>query len=151
MAQAMVEFSLALPILLLVMYGLIESGRLLFLYASVVSAARQAVRYGSATGVNPSGSTPYYNDCAGIREAAKRLGFIQPFSDSDIEIRYDNGPDATYPWSQPTCPIVDTNNPPQHPANGDRIYVRVSTQYAPIVPLVPSNPSRSRPQAGARC
>ena len=42
-AQAMVEFALALPILLMVMYGLIESARLIFMYASVVSAARQAV------------------------------------------------------------------------------------------------------------
>ncbi len=128
----MVEFGLALPILLLVMYGLIESGRLLFIYASVVSAARQAVRYGSATGLNPAG-VAYYNDCAGIRAAAKSLGFIQSFSDSNIQIRYDNGPDATNPWSQSTCPITST----QHPVNGDRIYVRVFTQYAPIVPLVP--------------
>ncbi len=138
-AQAMVEFSLALPILLLVMYGLIETGRLVFLYASVVTAARQAVRYGSATGLNPAG-TPYYNDCTGIRNAAKSLGFIQPFSDSNIQIHYDNGPDAAHSWTQATCPIIDTNNPPAHPANGDRIYVRVSTQYAPIVPLVPFRP-----------
>lgn len=131
----MVEFGLALPVLLLVMYGLIESGRLLFLYASVVSAARQAVRYGSATGLNTSG-TPYYNDCAGIRSTAKGFGFIQPFSDSNIQIGYDNGPGASTPWSQTTCPIASS----QHPANGDRINVRVSTQYAPIVPLVPFRP-----------
>ncbi|MGE5251945.1 MAG: TadE family protein, partial [Bacteroidota bacterium] len=53
-AQAMVEFALALPILLLVVYGLLESGRLLFIYASVVTAARQAARYGSATGLTPA-------------------------------------------------------------------------------------------------
>src|SRR5512143_342944 len=88
-AQAMVEFELALPILLLVMYGLIESGRLLFIYASVVSAARQAVRYGSVTGDNGSG-TPYYDDCAGITAAANRLGFLQSFS--TIAISYDAGP-----------------------------------------------------------
>src|SRR5512143_3462477 len=88
-AQAMVEFALALPILLMVMYGLIESARLIFMYASVVSAARQAVRYGSVTGDNGSG-TPYYNDCDGIRGAAKRLGFLQSYSDADIQISYDN-------------------------------------------------------------
>lgn len=131
-AQAMVEFALALPILLLVMYGLIETGRLVFLYASVVSAARQAARYGSATGDNASG-TPYYDDCQGIRAAAKNLGFIQPFSDANIQIDYDNGPGATTPWAQPTCPITTAG----HPINGDRINVRVSTQYSPIVPLVP--------------
>ncbi len=131
----MVEFGLALPILLLVMYGLIETGRLVFMYASVVSAARQAVRYGSATGNNAAG-TPYYNDCTGIRAAAKGLGFIQPFNDSDIQISYDNGPGAANPWTQATCPITST----EHPVNGDRIWVSVSTQYSPIVPLVPFRP-----------
>jgi len=131
-AQAMVEFGLALPILLMVMYGLIESGRVLFMYASVVSAARQAVRYGSVTGDNGSG-TPYYNDCAGIRNAAKRLGFLQPISDSDIQISYDTGPGTA---ALSGCPLATSG----HPANGDRINVQVSTDFSPIVPLVPFEP-----------
>lgn len=128
-AQAMVEFALALPILLLVMYGLIETGRLAFIYASVVSAARQAARYGSATGDNVAG-TPYYDDCEGIRQAAKGLGFIQPFSDSDIQIQYDEGPGTT---PHDGCPFDEIGRP----INGDRINVTVSTRYSPIVPLVP--------------
>ena len=74
-AQAMVEFALALPILLLVVYGLLETGRLLFMYASVVTAARQAARYGSASGDNGSGAN-YYDDCSGIQGAANRVAFI---------------------------------------------------------------------------
>ena len=58
-AQAMAEFALALPIMLLVMYGLIETGRVVFIYASVVSAARQAARYGSVSGVNGSAIPPW--------------------------------------------------------------------------------------------
>ena len=85
-AQAMVEFALALPILLLVVYGLIESGRLLFIYASVVSAARQAARYGAASGANAS-AINFYNDCSGIRAAANKLAFMQPFS--SIKIMHD--------------------------------------------------------------
>src|SRR5512135_1252251 len=89
-AQAMVEFALALPILLLVVYGLLETGRLLFMYASVVTAAQQAARYGSASGVIESGTTNYYNDCTGIVAAANRVAFIQTFS--KIDISYDSGP-----------------------------------------------------------
>ena len=132
-AQAMVEFGLVLPILLLIMYGLIESGRLLFMYASVVSAARQAVRYGSVTGDNGSG-TPYYRDCPGIRTAAKRLGFLQGFNDSDILISYDTGPGGTSIGDN-SCNVTAG-----HPVNGDRIGVQVSTDYSPIVPLVPFGP-----------
>lgn len=129
----MVEFGLALPILLLVMYGLIESGRLLFMYASVVSAARQAVRYGSVSGENGAG-VPHFNDCAGIRNAAKRMGFLQPIQDSDILISYDTGPGGSSLAT--SCPVTATG----HPVNGDRITVQVSTDYAPIVPLVRFEP-----------
>lgn len=135
-AQAMVEFALALPVLLLVVYGLIESGRLLFIYASVVTAARQAVRYGSTTGCTPtdcdSGGTPYYNDCSGIRAAAKNVGFIQRFNDSDIQISYDHGPGGGSISSTCTGTVVVANN--------DRIRVVVSAAYSPIVPLVPFQP-----------
>ena len=115
-AQAMVEFALALPVLLLVVYGLIEAGRLLFIYASVVTAARQAVRYGSATGINDSGML-YYKDCSGIAAAANRVAFIAPFS--DIAITYDDGPEA--PGDSGSCPADVPNL-----ANGDRVKVRVS-------------------------
>ena len=129
----MVEFALALPVLLLVIYGLIETGRLLFIYASVVTAARQAARYGSATGVDSSGEH-YYNDCAGIEAAARRLQFIQRFS--SVDISFDNpGPPA---WGPENCPIPASEV--GHPINGDRIRVTVSALYTPIVPLVPIRP-----------
>jgi hypothetical protein len=127
-AQAMVEFGLALPILLLVVYGLIETGRLIFMYASVISAARQAARYGSVTG-DSGGGTAYYNDCAGIVGAAERLAFLQPFS--GVDISYDNGPSPT--WTSSACPITDA----AHPDDGDRIRVQVSTPFDPILPFFP--------------
>ena len=49
-AQAMVEFAIALPVLLLLLFGILETGRFLFIYSSIVTASRQAARYGAATG-----------------------------------------------------------------------------------------------------
>ena len=49
-AQGIVEFALVLPLLLVLMLGIIEVGRLLFIYSSVNSASREAARYGSAAG-----------------------------------------------------------------------------------------------------
>jgi uncharacterized repeat protein (TIGR01451 family) len=133
-AQAMVEFALALPVLLLVVYGLIETGRLLFIYASVVTAARQGSRYGSATGTNGSG-TPYYKDCTGITAAINNVAFINSFT--NIQVTYDAGLDSSGKpialTGSPTCP----GSPPNTIQNGYRINVQVSAQYAPIVPLVP--------------
>src|SRR5688572_17286906 len=95
-AQAMVEFAIALPILLMLLYGILEAGRLLFIYSSIVTASRQAVRYGSATGIGPNG-VPRYQDCAGIRASANRADFLNAFQDEDIHIFYDEGPDDLTP------------------------------------------------------
>ena len=141
--QGMVEFALALPILLLVVYGLLETGRLLFIYSSTVTAARQAVRYGSTIGTNDSG-IPFYRDCSGINDAANRVGFINSFN--DINITYDRGPGGTNGVAIPGVnpdPTVDTcssmnDNTLQ---NGDRIKVQVSAEWAPIISvsrLIPS-------------
>jgi hypothetical protein len=127
-AQAMLEFALALPLLLTLLYGLLETGRLTFIYASTVTAARQAVRYGSATGTGPNG-VPYYQDCAGIEAAAQSVGFINDFQ--NIQINFDSGPLTP---SKGPCPAYG-------PAiNGDRIRVSVEAQWQPIVPIVPLEP-----------
>ena len=70
----MVEFAIALPVLLLLLYGILEAGRLLFVYSTVVTASRQAARYGATTGENGSG-VPRYQDCDGIRAARCKLRF----------------------------------------------------------------------------
>ena len=140
----MVEFALAIPVLLMVVYGTLETGRLFFIFASTVTAARQAVRYGSATGDNDLG-TPYYQDCAGIKQSAANVGFINVFS--DINITYDRGLDASgnpqavngLPMDQ-ECDDTDFSDPDIDIQNGDRINVHVETLWEPIAPLVPFNP-----------
>lgn len=127
----MVEFALALPVLLTLIYGILETGRLLFIYSSTVTAARQAVRYGSATGIGPNGM-PYYQDCVGIENAAQNVGFINDFQ--DILIKYDAGPDGVPIESK------DRDCPASSVQNGDRIVVSVSAQWQPIVPIVPLEP-----------
>src|SRR6266498_441456 len=93
-AQALVEFSLVIVILLMVIYGILEVGRLIFIYSSVVTSAREAVRYGALVGVNEAGD-PFYQDCAGIRNTAKKVGFFLNLQDADLLIQYDTGPGTT--------------------------------------------------------
>lgn len=134
-SQAAVEFALILPLLLLIIFGLLEMGRLVFVYTAVLNASREAARYGAATG--DVGGVLQYDDCVGIRTAAIRVGFLanipnNPNDDSVVRIRYDQGPGS--PATQ-TCPT---------PANwvntGSRILVTVSVPYTPMVPLVPLQP-----------
>lgn len=127
--QGMVEFALALPILLLLVLGIIEGGRLLFFFSSVSSASREAARYGAAVG-QISGTTLQFQDCDGIRAAAKRVGTFAGVQDGNVTIQYDSGPGtATFAAS---CP------PPEEKVKvGSRIIVSVAVPYSPIVPLVP--------------
>ena len=130
--QAMVEFALVLPILLLLIMGIIEFGRLLFIYSAVTTSSREAARYASASGL-PSGfstssDVERYEDCAGIRAAARRSAIAINLADSDILISYDHGPGTTVYSS--TCP------PSGGFTLGDRVNVQVSYTYHPLVPIV---------------
>jgi len=157
-AQAMAEFALVLPILLLVVYGLLETGRLLFIFATVNTASRQAVRYGSAIGLvdtdnNGTLDAPRYQDCNGILASANRVAFITNFT--NVNITYDRGIDTNgvpIPINQPlavnpdpetasanTCALLAalSQDPIQ---NGDRISVYVSAFFAPVIPFIPLDP-----------
>ena len=126
-AQAMVEFALILPILMLVILGLMEAGRLLLIYGSVTTASREAVRYGSATGDNGSG-TPKYLDCDGIRAEAQKMNFINDIDPTDIDIQYERG----------GVSIGDCNGAAYNGTtleNEDRIAITVIGNYAPMVPM----------------
>lgn len=127
-AQGLVEFALALPIFLLLVFGVIEFGHLLAIYSSVYTASREAARYGAAIGESEAG-VPYYQDCDGIKAAAMRLGFFAGIEAGQVEIRYDSGEyDGDFDALTRACPgEIELS---------DRILVRVTADYAPIVPLL---------------
>jgi Flp pilus assembly protein TadG len=125
--QGMVEFALILPLLLLLVYGVIEAGRLLFIYSAVFTSSREGARYGSASG-DVGGGVPHYLDCNGIMNAVKRVAILAGVQNSDIQIQYDHGPNTGVPFS--SCPST------QPLMLDDRIIVSVTAYYSPIVPLV---------------
>lgn len=127
--QGMVEFALLLPVLILLTAGIVEFGRLLAIYNGLSNSAREAARLGAA--VNVVGSTPYYTDCAAMREAARRSSPLLTLSDADIVIAYDHGSGSTF------ANCVQNTGPSPAVTNGDRIKVTVTGHYAPIMPLLP--------------
>jgi hypothetical protein len=141
-AQGMVEFALILPLLLLLVLGIIEMGRVMFYYISVTSSAREAARYGAAAGSSTSG-VPFYQDCDGIRAAALRIGTFAGVdaTAADVHIFYDDGPSAT--------PVDIDSVPDECPEGGTgptlvigkdkvpRIVVSVRGNYEPIAGLAP--------------
>ncbi|MEK6222166.1 MAG: pilus assembly protein [Chloroflexota bacterium] len=83
----MVEFAIMLPMLLLIMFGLLEFGRIIFIYTAVTMSSREAARYGTSIGGNGSG-TARYLDCPGIRTAAKRVSSLAGVTDGQITVEY---------------------------------------------------------------
>ncbi len=127
-AQTMVEFALVFPLILVITYGMMELGRMVWIYAAVTTAAREGARYGAASG--DVGTKHYYQDCSGIKAAVKRTAILVPITDANISISYDNGSTPTKTWA--TCPPTGTNG--FDPIIlGDRITVRVNATYQPIL------------------
>ncbi len=130
--QGMVEFALILPMLLVVMIGIIELGRLLVTYSSVAAASREAARYASAAGDSSSG-VPYYLDYSGIQDAARRIAI---FTGGDVKVEYDEGPGTGTDQctDTPNCPCFRSIVPSSASdiELGDRVTVRVRTDYEPL-------------------
>jgi hypothetical protein len=127
--QGMVEFALTLPLLLVLVIGVMEFGRLLFTYSAITTGTREAARYGAGSGLNGS-SQARYQDCQGIRDTAKRISGLAGIQDGDIVIAYDQGPGEA---AVGTCPVGGSG-----PALelGDRIIVTVSAEFQPVVPIL---------------
>ena len=138
--QGMVEFAMALPLLLILILGIIEFGRLLYVYSSVISAAREAARYGAAGGrINPlsMNSVTYFRDCNGIRAAAIRIAGIAGVSNTTtgVRIRYDDGSAILADSVEDMCPV--DGNGPEDIGQGDRIEVTVTARFVPTSGIVP--------------
>lgn len=137
LGQGLVELALVLPIFLLLMYGIFELGRAIFMYSAVLNASRDAARYAAATGKNTSG-VEYYRDCDGIKAHADKVSSFVDLSATDaVTIEYDHGPlnpdevlsDIT-PFA--SCPLGSVDSI----ITGDRVRVTVLATFEPIVPLV---------------
>ena len=92
-------------------------------------SSRESARYGAAVGVTSAGVFRY-QDCAGIRAEARRVGaFASLTNDDQIEIFFDDGPDT---------PQVQYCNPDPIPdvKNGERIIVKVVGHYKPLINLI---------------
>jgi Flp pilus assembly protein TadG len=130
--QGIVEFALTLPLLLMLLLGIMEYGRLMYTYVAVVSAAREAGRYGAAAGIS-TGTTRYYQDCNGIRDAAIRVGGIAGVRNTaaSVNIQYDNGPGIDNITAG--CPVNGTGPVLMR---GDRINITVAVQFQPTQGLI---------------
>ncbi len=148
--QGMLEFALALPVFMLLVLGVIEFGRLLAVVSSVTTAAREGARYGSAAGLNDgSPMVPYYNDCQGMRDAAKRVGFFAGIQNADVSIGYFDEdsrsvvPDPAGYAAANQC-AGTTSNYSYDPSKGPRVVLKVTVQFKFLFLSLPAFPISSQ-------
>lgn len=134
----MVEFAIVFPLLVILIIGIFEFSRVMFSYSIAIAATREAARYGAAI-QDIGGGIPQYEDCQGIKDAAKRIGKFAGINDGDISIQYSND-SGIY---STVCP------PGQDVGFTDSIAVTIKTSISPITPMgnfttIPVSSSSSR-------
>ena len=130
----LVEFAFVLPLLLLLIFGIIETGRLITTYVSVSTASREGARYGTAVGIGPNGVQQYV-DCVGIKDAALEKVVFGGLTDSDVTVVWDDGPPGSSIVADcdgvlgplPSMGVIDS---------GDRVTVTVDTTFNAIAPIL---------------
>ncbi len=106
--QALTEFALAFTVFLMVLLGVFEFGRLLISFSSVYAASREAARYAAAVET--------VNDCAGIQQAAVRVGALGGVQAGHVAITYPDNPGCS------GCPCSAVSL-------GQRVKVTVTTPF----------------------
>lgn len=147
-AQAIVEFAIALPILLALVIGIFEVARVIFIYSSVTNASRNASRYASAVGYEDTGAYHKFIYCDGIKNIAKKSAYLISPSDLTITISYDKGP-GTSSFGNCTATGGDDTTIGNLIKYGDRVTVKVVVNYKPMLKLIPIS-SRSITSTSSR-
>jgi len=120
--QALIEFALILPLLLLVIIGIFEFGRALFVYANLFNATREGARYGLT----------HPQDYNGIlQHAQEKVTLVQLDPANHMTVKMDTGPS-----SSDICTMSVGNTCPDHAVVGNRVLVEITYDLAPMTPLL---------------
>lgn len=140
--QSLVEFALILPVLLLFMLGIMEFGRILFIYTEVSNAAREALRAAAATihrGNDADRGKVTTAECTEILNRAYGTLALTPRTQVTITVEYirpnpgsGNGTIVGVCSSDP----AQSQLPTQVLILNDQVYVEVQSQVSAATPLI---------------
>ena len=126
--QALVEFGLILPVLLLVITGIIDFGQVSITYVQSLSALRNAARFAEVAGfASVPGQPIRYLDCEGMTDAANDILFADK---QTLTITYHKANDfgnTTYDCDTVTADLL---------RNGDILEIVSSARVQFITPFV---------------
>src|SRR5258707_4776899 len=125
--QALVEFALVLPMLLLLLTASIEFGWMMFNYVSLYNGLREGIRYASVGGYT---DPPQFYQCNAIRDQIISRAILSGVRRTDITIQYDIG-DPNYTVNPPkgSCPVDSTGNVALENGYRVNIYIDVTVPF----------------------
>jgi Flp pilus assembly protein TadG len=127
--QATVEFALILPVLLLILAGAIEFGRVFWSYGLLLQAAQEGARQGAVLGSATSDTTI----ATAAQQTAAKGGLT--ISSSNVVIS------ATCSYTSTTS-IAAANR-----TRGNLLTVQVNYQFTPLIPFLPMASLNLRPSS----
>lgn len=140
--QSLVEMALVAPIVIVLLFGVVEMGRLFFAWVTVQHSARTGARF-AVTGLGQQEGTRLKQIVETVRDAASGL----PPGDVKVVVRSWRGPRRKFKVNDPGGPC-------------DLIEVEAQYAYRPVMPVVASlmpdqiilrGADRKRNEPWARC
>src|SRR5258707_9643989 len=126
--QALVEFALVLPMLLLLLTASIEFGWMMFNYVSLYNGLREGIRYASVGGYT---DPPQFYQCNAIRDQIITRAILSGIRRTDITVQYDNG-DINSPIG--SCLVDDTGTVALQ--NGYRVIINIDVTVPFLTPFM---------------
>ncbi len=140
--QGLVEFALILPVLLLFMLGIMEFGRLLFIYTEVSNAARETLRAAAATihrGNDANRGQVTAVECNVILNRAYGTLVLTPRTQVTITVEYVRpDPESRSSTLLGRCSSdpAQSQLPTQVLVLNDQVYVEVRSQVSAVTPII---------------
>ena len=144
--QSLVEFALVLPIFLLMLFGLVDLGRYVYLNSTVSQAAREGARLAAVEASWVGSTAPRCDQPGGpvcpadtselrshvVTAANRMMVGVDQLTDAEVHLSCDA---TTPPSGQWTSPTNNCNSAAERASNSF-VSVRVETSYQPITPLI---------------
>jgi hypothetical protein len=142
--QALVEFALVIPVFLVMLFAVIDAGRLIYLNSTVSQAAREAARLASVEASWIGSSDPACGMSGGpvcpanasgltthaVSAANRMMSPFAPVGTADLTMRCDTSSPPSGSWSGNTCA------PGANASSGSVVSVRVRSTFVPLTPVL---------------
>jgi hypothetical protein len=139
--QSLVEFALVLPIFLLLIMGVVDAGRLVYMNSTLSNAAREGARTGSVEARwMPPNNTGACGGASGLKCPATQAALL---ADIKATADYMNTPFGPVAAAYMRCtaagsvaPAVGTNTTCSPNSTGSQLTVRVTQTWSALTPLI---------------